>query len=296
MKLIKSNYEILEQKPGLEGIYEMIETAGRTCYRSQRPEGQTAKDFVDRMIKSGHGAMLEHGTAYLKIPVDWKLYEEPCLPYRDEIDEYLHNKYSKCTTDEHYIYLSTNYRVIIENEWEDLLEYLCEPTEHHEKRVTVRFTTSNSIMREFTRHRTMSFAVESTRYCNYSKDKFNNEITFIAPYWVDDIDIENIDNYLYNQEYILSGGAISLINSLFQSEQFYLKLIKDGAKPQEAREVLPLATKCNMVMTGFASDWEHLFRLRSRIAATGKPHPDMQALIDPLMDEFVARGYMESLV
>ena len=74
MKLIKSNYEILEQKPGLEGIYEMIETAGRTCYRSQRPEGQTAKDFVDRMIASQHYAMLEHGTVYLKIPI--KEYEE----------------------------------------------------------------------------------------------------------------------------------------------------------------------------------------------------------------------------
>ena len=70
MKLIKSNYEILEQNPGLEGIYEMIETAGRTCYRSQRPEGQTAKDFVDRMIKSQHYAMLEHGTVYLKIPIE----------------------------------------------------------------------------------------------------------------------------------------------------------------------------------------------------------------------------------
>ena len=70
MKLIQSSYSILEQKPGLDGIYEQIELAGRTCYKSKRPEGQTAKDFVDRMIKSGHGAMLEHGTVYLKIPIE----------------------------------------------------------------------------------------------------------------------------------------------------------------------------------------------------------------------------------
>lgn len=74
MKLIKPSYQILEQKPGLEGIYEMIELAGRTCYKSTRKEGTTAKDFVDRMIASQHYAMLEHGTVYLKIPI--KEYEE----------------------------------------------------------------------------------------------------------------------------------------------------------------------------------------------------------------------------
>ena len=68
MKLIKPSYSILDQKPGLDGIYEIIELAGRTCYKSTRKEGTTAKDFVDRMINSKHYAMLEHGTVYLKIP------------------------------------------------------------------------------------------------------------------------------------------------------------------------------------------------------------------------------------
>lgn len=279
MKLIKPSWEIIDQKPGLEGIYEQIELAGRTCYKSTRKEGTTAKDFVDRMIKSGHHAMLEHGTVYLKIPIK-------------DIDinhVIFDNKYSKITNDDNYLYISTNYRVLVENRCTDLLKYLCEPTEFHEKRVTVKFTTSNGIMREFTRHRVMSFAVESTRYCNYSKDKFNNEITFIVPYWVDDIDMENVDNYLYNHEYTLSGGAVCLINSLFQSEQIYLKLIRDGAKPQEAREVLPLATKCDMVMTGFVSDWQNFFNLRSR-GTTGVPHPDAFALAEPLMYEFEKRG------
>lgn len=70
MKLIKPSYQILDQPTGLDGIYQQIEMAGRTCYRSQRPEGQTAKDFVDRMIASKHYAMLEHGTVYLKIPIE----------------------------------------------------------------------------------------------------------------------------------------------------------------------------------------------------------------------------------
>lgn len=70
MRLIKSSYEIWQQPSGLEGIYEAIEKAGRTCYKSTRSEGQTAKDFVDRMIASQHYAMLEHGTVYLKIPIE----------------------------------------------------------------------------------------------------------------------------------------------------------------------------------------------------------------------------------
>lgn len=222
----------------------------------------------------GNCAMLEHGTAYLKIPVDWKLYEEPCLPYRDEIDEYLHNKYSKCTTDEHYIYLSTNYRVIIENEWEDLLEYLCEPTEFHEKRITVRFVTSNGIAREFTRHRVFSFAQESTRYCNYTNQvKFGNELTYIHN--SDEINIEQKDVYE-------------------RIERCYKNLIANGMKPQMARDILPLALKTELVMTGFVSDWQYLFRLRtSFLAETGKPHPDMSNLCDPLYKEFIRRGYIK---
>ena len=71
MKLIKSSFEIIEQQPGLEGIYKQIELAGRTCYRSSdKITEDSAKPFVDRMVKSGHGAMLEHGTVYLKIPIE----------------------------------------------------------------------------------------------------------------------------------------------------------------------------------------------------------------------------------
>ena len=151
MKLIKPSWEILEQKPGLEGIYEQIELAGRTCYKSTRPEGQTAKDFVDRMIKSGHGAMLEHGTVYLKIP------HNPFSSTGSPVMKYRYNPYSRVTndypTEPKDAYVTTNYRTLVENGWLDDLKYLCEPTEYHEKRVTVRFTTSNSIMREFTRHK-----------------------------------------------------------------------------------------------------------------------------------------------
>lgn len=159
MKLIKPSYQILEQKPGLEGIYEMIELAGRTCYKSKRPEGQTAKDFVDRMIASQHYAMLEHGTVYLKIRKGTYAYShyvvvcEPDDDFMSSSRELSYRPYTKVNIQEDYIYVTTNLRVLQEHNWLDDLKYLCEPTEYHEKRVTVRFTTSNGIMREFTRHK-----------------------------------------------------------------------------------------------------------------------------------------------
>lgn len=276
MKLIKPSYEIIEQKPGLEGIYEAIERASRTCYKSERKEGTTAKDFVDRMIASQHYAMLEHGTVYLKIPINIDIAGD----FLDDVTTWTKCKLVTEDTGNWWA-ITTNYRRIIELGYESHLQYLCEPTEFHEKRVSVMFTTSNSIMREFTRHRVFSFAVESTRYCNYSKNKFNNEVTFIQPFWVKE------------EMFLEEASRYALFRGLLEdAETTYLNMIKSGMKPQEAREVLPLATKCDMVMTGFASDWKHFFDLRTSIfAKTGKPHPDMSALADPLYQEFVNKGY-----
>ena len=301
MKLIKPSFEIYEQGPGLEGIYEAIERAGRTCYRSQRPEGQTAKNFVDRMIKSGHGAMLEHGTIYLRVPY-YYLDAGNTIPYYEGTavaKKYGHNKYSKVVyeytnedNDIAEVYITTNYRVLVENDWLDDLKYLCEPTESHEKRVTVRFITDRGISHELVRHRVFSFAQESTRYCNYSKDKFGNGLTFIIPSWMD----SNEQSINTKQGFGVKPRE-ELFAFLGKSERHYFKLLELGWTPQQARQVLPNALKTELVMTGFTSDWQHFCRLRtSIIAETGKPHPDMSALIDPLYKEFVDRGYMIPLI
>ena len=307
MKLINSSFGILEQKPGIEGIYEMIELAGRTCYKSTRKEGTTAKDFVDRMINSKHYAMLEHGTVYLKIRKGTYAYShyvvvcEPDDDFMSSSRELSYRPYTKVNIQDDYIYVTTNYRVLVENGWLNDLKYLCEPTEYHEKRVTVKFTTSNGIMREFTRHRSHSFAVESTRYCNYSKNKFNNEIQCVIPSWCKNMvngnsyNWELVHDYNIRQTEGLSEVEARLIMSWCYSEAHYLMLTNKGIlTAQQAREVLPLATKCDMVMTGFVSDWKYLFRLRTSIfAETGKPHPDMSNLCDPLYKEFIKRGFIE---
>ena len=154
MKLIKQTCEPYIQSSGISGIYKQIERCGRTCYKSESNITEdSAKPFVDRMIKSNHLSMLEHGTVYLKVP------------FSPSINKYSENPYSKSKVYDMdpTCYITTNYRVIVENNWFDDLKYLCEPTEYHEKRVTVRFTTDRGVSHEFVRHRVFSFAQESTR-------------------------------------------------------------------------------------------------------------------------------------
>lgn len=306
MKLIESSVQIIEEKDP----YKMIELAGRTCYKSEdKITENSAKEFVDRMIKLGHGAMLEHGTIYLNIPE--QTYTETLEdefgkfnnPNNGIVDRYRKNKYSKVNSvaaneelrkkypkvrpfklTHHYI--TTNLRVIVENGWEEDLKWQCDPTEHHEKRITAKFICDRGVSHEFVRHRVFSFAQESQRYCNYNKDKFNNELTFIKPTWLDiptgdytywDGDWCDIDN-MKIQLPSDNGVADNFLWCLNNAGMQYRLLINKGLKPQEARAILPNAIKTELVMTGFESDWEHFFELR----CSGAAHPDAKKLADEL--------------
>lgn len=151
MKLIKPSFEVIPQGEGLEGIYKQIELAGRTCYKSEDKITETsAKEFVDRMIKLGHGAMLEHGTVYLAIPFEVlgdDVHGNPMVPM--EVWRYEWDKYSTYESENDFhngvAYITTNLRVLVENGWLDDLKYLCEPTEHHERRYTVKFICDRGV-------------------------------------------------------------------------------------------------------------------------------------------------------
>ena len=144
---------------------------------------------------------------------------------------------------------------------------------------------------EFVRHRVMSFAQESTRYCNYSKDKFGNELTFIQPCWLDD---ERLKLYGPYHTVIRDKSPESIfIANLNNAERDYLDLIGLGWKPQEARAALPNSLKTELVVTGFTSDWNHFFDLRAR-GTTGAPHPQAKELAEPLMKEFITRKYINN--
>ena len=283
MKLIESSVQIIEEKDP----YKMIELAGRTCYKSEdKITENSAKEFVDRMIKLGHGAMLEHGTIYLKIDKTEDGHLPPARLYWSDGN---HKKYTRVRKHGNSIYVTTNLRVIVENNRLDDLQYQVEPTEHHEKRITAKFICDRGVSHEFVRHRVFSFAQESTRYCDYSKDKFGNDITYIIPSWLDlpEGKYSNWDNdwcdvselkLLYPEVDNLSDPANCFLQSIKNAEYYYFMLINRGWKPQQARQVLPNATKTELVMTGFESDWEHFFELR----CSGAAHPDARKLADKL--------------
>ena len=279
MNLIKPSFEILEQAPGIQGVKKQIERAGRTCYKSEDKITDTScEEFVSRMVNSGHGAMLEHGTVYLFIKVS--AYDQSLIYH---IQEYENNSYSRviylgtddnektefkdvlgnpATGDMQYV-ITTNYRVLVENGWLDDLQYQCEPTEHHEKRITVKFICDRGVSHEFVRHRVSSFAQESTRYCNYMKDKFGTSVSFIYPEWLQD------------SEYLEFEEDCRIL------EIMYAKWINKGWTAQQARYFLPTGVKTELIMTAFVSDWNHFFDLRCHSTA----HPQARELAIPLKEK-----------
>ena len=238
-------------------------------------ENLTAEDFVDMLMKSGHGAMLEHGTVYMQIDTFLDIPEDKKLDKR--VHQYDSNRFTKVNS--MYIgqgcwryYITTNLRVLVENDWLDDLKYVCEPTEYHAKRITAKFICDRGVSHEIVRHRTMSFAQESTRYCNYSKSKFGQELTFIEPAW--EFPSSDIINIKERFEAILG-----------EAEANYMELITLGFKPQEARAILPNALKTEIVVTAFIEDWKHFFELRCDSAA----HPDIRKLALDLQKQFIDR-------
>ena len=294
MKIQKPKYEIWEQIAGEAGIYKQIERAGRVCYKSEdHTTEDSAKPFVERMIQSEHFAMLEHGTVYL-------------VCQHGELPLYLTNKFSRCHTIDDKDFITTNMRVLAENKALGDLKYLSDYIPgKHELRITVHFTTQISITREYNRHRANSMAEQSTRYCNYSKNKFSNEITINLPEWVSEHPEYDETTMEVSPEHFASlcqevGEGKSQQWSKLQywlfanlaAEFSYMKMIDAGCKPQEARAILPLDCNTELVHTAFISDWRHFFDLRA-LGTTGAPHPDAKLLAFPLMQEFQEKGFLE---
>ena len=213
------------------------------------------------------------------------------------------------------IYITTNLRVIVENHWEDDLKYVCEPTKYHKKRYTLACTTALHCYKDLTRHRVFSFAIESTRYCNYSKDKFGGELSFIVPTWYskeneryfkkyNTLPVCDDDKYgsCLPEMYYKSGSDPSMQDVLNWTPDDYLKfncliaewnynhLIKEGWQAQQAAEVLPQCIKGDMIITGFEDDWKHLLNLRY-YGTTGAPHPMVKELAALMKEELEKLGF-----
>lgn len=195
MKIINASTEILTPITGDE--LQRIEYAGRTCYKSEdKITDDSAKKFVENLIKRGHEAMLEHSS------------------------------------------------------------------------LSVKFICDRGVSHELVRHRMASFAQESTRYCNYSQDKFGKELIFIKPKFFK----EGTDSYKYWE------------NAMADAENYYFSMLDFGCTPQEARSVLPNSIKTEVVMTANYREWRHFFWLRAA-RKTGPAHPQMEELTVPLLYE-----------
>lgn len=287
MKLIKQSFEFINQTDfSLVGIKKHIERCARVSYKSEDKITDTSYEkFVNMLESRGHDRPLEFGTVYLDIPTKNL---EPGYEYIKAVGKYALNPWSIKDDFDGHAYISTNYRVIKDNHWEDDLQYLCEPTEHHHKRYTVHMILDRGVMDEFRTHVGLSHLAESTRYCNYSKDKFGREVTFIKPCWLDiplgDYGISSLpgDNILG-----LSGATMVFIGSLLDAEDHYLTLLGEGWTPQQARSVLPLGIKSELISCGFEDAWKNFFDRRCAADA----HPMAREIAIPMKEEFKKQIY-----
>ena len=289
MKLINQNVEEWHCGYTLPEIWAHIAKCARVCYQSEpRNNGETDEEFVKRVILRNHSleeigksrglqlklhlSVLEHGTVYLDIP-----YQEDTA---EGIFRFSRNKYSKYNYSYGLkYYITTNMRVIVEQNFTKYLKYICSPTRLHSIRTTFNITTDIGVARELARHRTHSISEESTRYCNYSKDKFNNELTFIKPCCLNDEKLKLYGDY---HTVIRDKSPESIfIANLNNVEKDYLDLIKLGWTPQQARQILPLSTKVQTIHTAFESDWAEFISLRAD-ACSGSVHPNMKVIADKI--------------
>lgn len=284
MRLINQSVEKWCCGYTLPEIWSHIARCARTCYQSEpRNNGETDEEFVKRVILRNHSfdeiaksrelqlklhlSVLEHGTVYLDIPCKGDTLMS--------ISFFKNNIYSKhnCAANAHY-HITTNMRVIIENNLMDVLHYITKPNVFHYIRTTFNITTDIGVARELARHRTHSISEESTRYCNYGKSKFGNELTFIIPEWVE----TRCPNTKHSGP---SSADIYWSSACKEAESNYLRLLENGWTPQQARQVLPLSTKVQTIHTAFESDWAEFISLRAD-ACSGSVHPNMKVIADKI--------------
>lgn len=302
MKLIKQSFEILEQKDfTLKGIKQFIERCARVSYKSEdRMTDTSYEKFVNMLESRGHDRPLEFGTVHLKMILpDFEGFIHSLLTIG-----MLNNIWIKHAYKGDVIYITTNYRYYLDiiKYFPNVKKYLTEEdNEYYPKRYTVHMILDRGVMDEFRTHVGLSHLAESTRYCNYSKDKFNNEVTFVIPSWMDFPEI-SIDLGNYDKTSVRSkDGNVHIIDtkppyvegdfirSLCEAESNYLSIVRNGWTPQQARSVLPLGIKSELISCGFEDAWKNFFYRRDAPDA----HPMAQEIAKPMHKEFIERGFID---
>ena len=296
-------------------IWDHIAKCTRVCYQSSPKDNESSEEFVKRVILHSstgevdkdkiHGAMLEHGTVYLSWLYDLHV---------NDTEKYIQNPYSYVILEPQDngdvdTFITTNLRVIIENNWLNDLRYQCKPT-IHKRRYTLSFITDIGVSRELNRHRVHSICEESTRYCNYANNKFDKSISTTIPKWfrTDEANMRYFEHHVLDKfesymddflSYYEDGNITDIpawndidwyLFAIVTANYCYNKLISKGWTPQQARQVLPLATKTQVVHTAFIDDWIHFFKLRAD-GISGKVHPHMKELAAEAKNLLIKSNY-----
>ena len=310
IKVVNPNVEIWKQEGyTLDAIWKHIARCARVCYQSTpKDNGEDDYSFLVRTLFRGvepknintkdlvkyHLSVCEHATVHLKYPT--------FMPIGDaQATRFIHNKYSRTREHEGYIYVTTNMRVLIEHNWMDELEFIdvTPNCPYYIPRHTICFITDIGASRELNRHRVNSVSEESTRYCAYDKGKFGNGITVAKLPWIpnvdNEIDFSDYTNGFFNDNEIFNNECIeeqytdnwTAVDWFFYGLQIcdlvYRKTRELGWTAQQAREILPLNTKTQVVHTAFVDDWNHYIDLRSN-GVSGAPHPMAKELADKVND------------
>lgn len=287
MKLIKQSFQFVDQKGfTLRDIYKHIEYCARISYKSQEKVTDTSyKKFVIMLKHRGHDRPLEFGTVHLKMtPSDFQVFILSLLAI-----DMLNNIWIKYTKAGDVIYVTTNYRYYLDIAkcLPNVKEYFTEEdNEYYPKRYTVHMILDRGVMDEFRTHVGLSHLAESTRYCNYSKDKFNNEVTFVIPSWCDSLIEGSKQEY---SPFEINSDEVEFMNALQNAQNSYLSLLKMGRTPQQARSVLPLGIKSELISCGFEDAWSNFFYRRDAKDA----HPMAQEIAKPMHKEFIERGFID---
>ena len=302
MKLIKQSFEFINQTDfSLVGIKKHIERCARVSYKSENKITDTSYEkFVNMLESRGHDRPLEFGTVHLKMMLpDFQTFIHSVLTIG-----MFNNIWIKHAYKEDVIYITTNYRYYLDiiKYFPNVKEYFTEEdNEYYPKRYTVHMILDRGVMDEFRTHVGLSHLAESTRYCNYSKDKFGNELTFIKPCWLNvpegkynhcimvsknspDIRVECVGSDEIGKYYNIGENEGLFLNGLVQSELTYLNLINNKKwTPQQARSILPLGIKSELISCGFEDSWENFFKRRDAPDA----HPMAQEIAKPMHEEFL---------
>lgn len=306
IKVVNPSVELWRQEGyTLDAIWKHIARCARVCYQSTpKDNGEDDYSFLVRTLFRGvepedintkdlvkyHLSVCEHATVHLKYPL--------FMPRAAaQSTRFIHNQYSRTREHEGYIYVTTNMRVLIEHHWMEELEFIDNTPNcpYYIPRSTVCFITDIGASRELNRHRVNSISEESTRYCAYDKSKFGKGITVAKLPWIPEVDPndeghdytegffndnEVFDDNTIEEQYTDNWNAIDwFLYGLQICDLVYRKTRELGWAAQQAREILPLNTKTQVVHTAFDYDWNHYIDLRSN-GVSGTPHPMAKELAD----------------